>query len=476
MKKDPGLIFRLFLMFGDALAIVFSLAFAYYFRTHFDPNPYFFNPNLFQFTESILILIPFWLIILATLGLYQKNIFFSKNKLPEFGRLVLASIIGTMMIITIDFLSSTSSRLPTRSIAVYSMIFCFVTLIGIRSIIRLIRHIIVRNSPKSVINIIIVGNNKSAEKLADYISSTPDSGYRIVGIVSNGKYIPRGLHKLQFSSLKEALRKTVPDAIFQTDERQKEYIYQQTIKKHLLYYYVPSSAALSSNIGQLELIGDTPTMLVKVTPLIGWAKIVKRCLDIILSTVGIIVAIIPMLIIFIAIKISDPKHSAVYSENRLSRFNKIFKIYKFRSMRPEYSGLSPEEAFKKMGKPELIKKYRKNGDYLKNDPRITKIGVFIRKTSLDELPQLFNVFKGDISLVGPRALVPGELRNYGDRSLLLSVKSGLTGLAQVSGRRDISFEERRALDIYYIQNWSLMLDFQIILRTFGAVFKGKGAK
>ena len=96
--------------------------------------------------------------------------------------------------------------------------------------------------------------------------------------------------------------------------------------------------------------------------------------------------------------------------------------------------------------------------------------------SLDELPQLFNVVKGDISLIGPRALVPGELRAYGDRSLLLTVKSGLTGLAQVSGRRDISFDERRALDIYYIKNWSLALDFQIFLRTIKVVLFSEGAK
>lgn len=93
-----------------------------------------------------------------------------------------------------------------------------------------------------------------------------------------------------------------------------------------------------------------------------------------------------------------------------------------------------------MGKPHLIKEYRENGDMIPNDPRITKLGKFLRATSLDELPQLFNVVRGDISLVGPRALVPGELRHYGDRSLLLSVKSGLTGLAQVSGRRDISLK------------------------------------
>ena len=137
--------------------------------------------------------------------------------------------------------------------------------------------------------------------------------------------------------------------------------------------------------------------------------------------------------------------------------------------------MTPEEAFIKMGKPELIKKYRKNGDCLKNDPRITKIGAFIRKTSIDELPQLFNILKGDISLIGPRALLPGELRDYGDRSLILTVKSGLTGFAQVSGRRNISFEERRALDIYYVRNWSLMLDASIFFKTIAAVLKRDGA-
>ena len=145
-------------------------------------------------------------------------------------------------------------------------------------------------------------------------------------------------------------------------------------------------------------------------------------------------------------------------------------------MKPEYSGMTAEEAFTKMGKANLIKKYRADGDYMKDDPRITKLGHFIRKTSLDELPQLFNILKGDISLIGPRALLPGELRNYGDRSLILTVKSGLTGLAQVSGRRDIPFEERRALDIYYVMNWSLAMDAQIFFKTIATVLKRDGAK
>ena len=138
--------------------------------------------------------------------------------------------------------------------------------------------------------------------------------------------------------------------------------------------------------------------------------------------------------------------------------------------------MTAEEAFLKLGKPKLATRYRKNGDYIKNDPRITGVGKVLRRTSLDELPQLFNILKGDISLIGPRALLPGELRDYGDRSLILAVKSGLTGFAQVSGRRDISFEERRALDIYYVMNWSVMLDAQIFFKTIVAVFRGEGAK
>ena len=133
-------------------------------------------------------------------------------------------------------------------------------------------------------------------------------------------------------------------------------------------------------------------------------------------------------------------------------------------------------AFEKMGKPELSEKYRKQGDYLKNDPRYTKFGRFLRRSSLDELPQLFNVLKGDISLVGPRALQPAELKNYGDRGIILSVKSGVTGLAQVSGRRNISFNERRAFDVYYVQNWTPAMDIQIIFRTIASVLGHEGAK
>ncbi|MBQ3309978.1 exopolysaccharide biosynthesis polyprenyl glycosylphosphotransferase [Candidatus Saccharibacteria bacterium] len=474
MKKDPGLVFRIALMLGDAFAIVFSFAFAYYYRTHIDHRPYYFESETVKFTTSIALLIPIWIVILAVLGLYQKNVFLG-NKFKEALRLLAASAIGVMTIITYDFFGQ-NDLFPVRLIAVYAAGLCFVLLVLVRSLLRLIRRLLLR-SDHGTLRAIIIGNSTNTEYLSSHMLAFPEDGYHLVGIVANNHFIPEDLrHKYKFVSLDEAIKKTNPDVIFQTDERHAEDIYQQSIDHHLFYYFVPSESTLSSHIGQLELVGNTPAILVKVTPLIGAARFLKRLTDLIFGGIIILVALIPMGIIWLISKLSEPSASPIYADLRLSRFNKKIKFYKFRSMKSEYSGLTPEEAFTKMGKPQLIKKYRDNGDYLANDPRITRLGKFLRATSLDELPQLFNVLKGDISLVGPRALQPGELKDYGDRSLLLSVKSGLTGLAQVSGRRNISFEERRALDLYYIQNWSFALDIQILFRTVIAVLKHDGAK
>lgn len=474
MKKDPGLIFRFFLMLGDALAIIFSFAFAYYFRTHIDQRPYYFDAEISKFVGTVALLVPIWIIILAALGLYRKTIF-QGSRLKETLRLLAASAIGVMVIITYDFFEQ-NDLFPVRIVAIYAMIFCFILLFSVRTIIRIIRKALFR-SGHGILRTIVIGNNQNTEALASHMLAYPEDGYRLVGIVAKNQFIPRDMRtKYKFSSLEEAITKTKPDAIFQTDEQDAEDIYQQTIEYHLAYYFVPSESVFSSHIGQVELVGNTPAILASVTPLIGAARFAKRTMDIIIGGIITIIALIPMGIIWLISKISDPKASPVYVDHRLSRFNKKVKFYKFRSMKSEYSGMTPEEAFTKMGKPELIKKYRKNGDYLPNDPRVTKLGKFLRATSLDELPQLFNVLKGDISLVGPRALQPDELKDYGDRSLLLSVKSGLTGLAQVSGRRGISFEERRALDLYYIQNWTFGLDIQIIFRTIGTVLGRKGAK
>ena len=321
---------------------------------------------------------------------------------------------------------------------------------------------------------IIIGNDDNTTQFLESISA--ETGYKVVGVVARNEFVPEEWRKIKYNTLKNAVSATKPDAIIHTDGIDIEGVNKIAIDNHALYYYAPNDRSLVSHMGNIELIAATPVILVRTTPLSGGARIFKRACDLLFGGILFIISLPFLLIVFIGQKIAEPHAPAFYKDIRLSRFNKRFPLLKFRTIKTEYNGLTPEEAFTKMGKPELIDAYRANGDYLENDPRYTKLGIFLRKTSLDELPQLINVLKGDISLVGPRALEPHELKSYGDRGLLLSVKSGLTGLAQVSGRRDISFDERRALDIYYIQNWSPLMDAQILLRTIGVVILGRGAK
>ena len=474
MQKKSDSILRFCLIVGDAIALILSFAAAYFIRVHVDPRPYEFESQLLDFTLTIACLVPVMLIILAALGLYKKSIFLGRTRLPERGRLLLAAVFSVSSLIVYDFFKG-DNVFPVRIMALMAMGLSFIFLLIERIIIRFIIRRLFKRAYRAR-RVIIIGNNKNTEYLADYISATPESGLRIAGIVASKKYIPKDLNIHQYSSLKEALKKARADAIIQTDEKATEYVYKQTVQRHMVYYFVPSESSLSSHFGEMELIGNAPAVMVMTTPLAGGYAAIKRAFDVLFSIVAIIIAAIPMAIIWLISKLSDPKHSPIYTDERLTRYNRKFRCYKFRSMKPEYSGMTAEEAFTKMGKANLIKKYRADGDYMKNDPRITKLGHFIRKTSLDELPQLFNILKGDISLIGPRALLPGELRNYGDRSLILTVKSGLTGLAQVSGRRDIPFEERRALDIYYVMNWSLAMDAQIFFKTIATVLKRDGAK
>lgn len=474
MQKKSDFVLRLCLIIGDALMLVLSFAAAYYIRVHVDPRPYEFEPQLLSFTTTVALLVPILLVILAALGLYKKSVFLGKSLLPEAGRLFLAGVLSVAALIVYGFFKY-EDLFPVRVMTLLSVVLSFVFLLIERNLVRFIVKKIFKKGYGTK-KVLIVGNNRNTEYLADYIASSPESGYKLAGIVASKKYIPDDLEKKQFSSLKAALEKKKVDVIFQTDEGDTEYVYKQAISNHMLYYFVPSETALSSHLGELELVGNTPAVLVMTTPLSGGYVVIKRMFDFLFSLVAIIVAAIPMAIVWLIIKFSDVKASPIYADERLTQFNRKFKCYKFRTMKSEYSGMTAEEAFLKMGKPELAKKYRGNGDYIKNDPRVTKFGRFLRRASLDELPQLFNILKGDISLIGPRALLPGELRDYGDRSLILTVKSGLTGFAQVSGRRDISFEERRALDIYYVKNWSLMLDLSVFFKTIVTVLNGNGAK
>lgn len=193
---------------------------------------------------------------------------------------------------------------------------------------------------------------------------------------------------------------------------------------------------------------------------------IKRIIDIIGSLVGLIFLSMLFIIIAILIKIEDPKGPVFFSQTRVGKDGKEFKMYKFRSMI-----VNAEERLS-----DLLELNEVSGAMfkMKDDPRVTKVGRFIRKTSMDELPQLFNVLKGDMSLVGPRPPLPREVKEYSDYHMRrLLVTPGCTGLWQVTARNSVGFEEMVNLDLLYIQKRNLLYDFIIILKTLKVIVFGK---
>jgi len=215
----------------------------------------------------------------------------------------------------------------------------------------------------------------------------------------------------------------------------------------------------------------TAVAIAKKSPLDNpFVKSIKTAIDICGAACGVL--ILSPLFLFIAYKIRKDGGKAFYAHERIGKNGKTFKCLKFRSMVS-----NSQEVLESLLANDADAKAEWERDFkLKNDPRITPIGAFIRKTSLDELPQLLNVLKGEMSLVGPRPVVEEERKYYGEHwNEFLSVKPGMTGLWQVSGRNDTSYDERVALDIQYIRNWSLWLDIKIIYKTVFVIINPKGA-
>ena len=202
-----------------------------------------------------------------------------------------------------------------------------------------------------------------------------------------------------------------------------------------------------------------------------WALAIKRVLDLALVIIGGIILLPFLLILALLIKLNSPG-PVLYKHKRLGQNGRYFYAYKFRSM-----VMDSEEHLQKLldSDPEIKKEWETNFK-LRNDPRITLIGKFLRRTSFDEFPQLINILKGEMSLVGPRPIIDAEIEKYGeDYKRIFSVKPGLTGLWQVSGRSDTDYQERVSYDTYYLQSWSVWLDIWVLLKTFSVVLRGKGA-
>ncbi len=201
--------------------------------------------------------------------------------------------------------------------------------------------------------------------------------------------------------------------------------------------------------------------------------VLKRVTDMLLSLAISPFLFLPMLYIGYKIKREEPKHSVFFTQDRLGEDRRVFTCYKFRTMYEDGDRILEEYLAQNPDEVEYYKEYHK----YQNDPRITPIGAFLRRTSLDELPQIFNIFKQEMSFIGPRPYMLNEEKDIKrDFDMILSVRPGITGLWQVSGRSDVDFDSRVDLDIWYIQNWNLWMDFVIFIKTIRTVLLHKGAK
>lgn len=476
MKNSISLIYNICLVAGDFLALVAAFVGAYIMRVTLSDDPFPHQIPSDTYLGIFLAVLPFWILIFALLGLYNSSIY--EKRFAEFARLAVGSFIGFLFVLFWDFVR-VDPIFPAKLVPVYGLVFGFLFLVLFRTIARSVRTMLFRFNI-GITHILIVGNTDIAAELRESLRHTEKTGYRVLGIVGDKRrQVPA-----EFTSFAEALEavKGLPfHGIVQTelyaDELKNREILDYAQNHHLSYRFVPGNSELFVGSIEVELFRSSiPVINVHQTALIGWGRVAKRIFDLIVGTILFMFALPLMALIYLFMVIFD-HGDPIFSQLRLGRYNKKIRIYKFRTQYHAYNRMSPEEGFAKMGRPELAKEYRKNGDRLPNDPRISPLGRFLQNTSLDELPQIFNVIKGDLSLVGPRPLEPFELDKYGKKSLMLSVKTGLTGLAVVSGRRDIPFEERRKLDLYYVQNWSFWLDIVILFKTIRVVLIDRnGAK
>jgi exopolysaccharide biosynthesis polyprenyl glycosylphosphotransferase len=381
----------------------------------------------------------------------------------------MGSFIGILFLIGAEYVLN-RAVFPARLVTVYGFLFAFLLTLLFRTIARGIRRFLFTQNI-GIANVLIVGTTDITAELAQQLAN-PKLGYKVVGIIGDRRSsYPNIYPSIQFKNFEEAahhLKTTDVNTIVQTElfagSDQNDEILAYAQEHHIAYRFVPGNSNLFVGSIEVNLFEGIPTVAVHQTALTGWGRILKRIFDLIFGIFIVIIAS-PILISVWLILATVGGGKPIYKQTRMSRFNSKIGLYKFRTHSHVYNGLTPEEAFAKMGKPELAKKYRENGDYIENDPRISIIGRFLRKTSIDELPQLFNVIKGDLSLVGPRPLIPQEINMAENKHVILSVKPGVTGLAVISGRKNIPFEERRKLDMYYAQNWSFWMDLVIIAKT-----------
>ncbi len=421
--------------------------------------PVFYEIPLNTYSDGLWLVSFLGLIIFALNGFYSMH---SKKLIKEIPRVFLG--VSILVVFLILFIFLTRELFSSRFIIGFAWILAILYLVLARIILALLKNLFF-NFGYGLSKIIIVGDNNSRQEILHEYQENRRLGFEVAAIVDN----PSQLYNSQ--TIQEKIAKKSIDYIVQTDSSisREEALDLLTFcnENHIGLKYVANLFQTQSLHLNLSSVAGLPLVEIEGTPLDGWGKVLKRLFDLLISFVLLVLLSPIFLVVALLIKL-DSRGPIFVALKRVGRKGEIFKMYKFRSM------VNDAHAMKKN-----ILQYneRKDGPLfkMKNDPRVTKLGRYLRHLSIDELPQFFNVFLGQMSLVGPRPHEPEEVSQYQrGYKKLLTIKPGITGLAQVSGRSDLLFSEEAKLDIFYIENWSLLLDLVIFLKTPWIILKKKG--
>lgn len=454
--KRVNLLFTAALVPLDYLALIAAAALAYSLR--FSPLFAGLRPITFDLTFSgyMNIALPFALIgigIFAISGLYS----YRPNRIAvEVTRIFTACSTGVAVVLAIAFFSR--EIFDSRFIVLAIWILSFALVAIERILVRYLQRSL-RNFGIGMQHVVIIGKTKQGNSIRYFFERYPRFGYDVSAHFSR-------FSKTTKEQILRLKKQGQADILLIADDKMtsKE---MRALKhfsdiEHLQFFYSAELLPGSETRPVFHTFAAQPVIEVPKTPLAGWGAIYKRIFDIAVSFLLIMLTLPLQILTAIAIMIEDPGAFLIF-QKRVGQRGETFTYFKFRSM--------VKNAHKYRFDPNFIKKHGNMRDgtplfKLKHDPRVTRVGAFIRKFSIDELPEFYLVLFGKMSLIGPRPHLPEEVDNYKpDQKRSLMLKPGITGLAQVSGRADLEFDEEIKLDLYYIQNWSPWLDIVILLKT-----------
>ena len=423
-----------------------------------------------DYVRAVLLIMPIWIFFFAINGLYSFRRQALLDKIPK---IFTASAAGFFAVLAV--LIFTQEFFASRFIILTAWVFSVTFVILGRIIINTIEHKFKKIGWWTQ-GVVIVGQGEDLENVVKELKQNTFLGLRVVQTFPTLDELVKSkiINLKQSGQINELILLNIDMA-----KLDPAILFELSVPHGLkVSYSTIGPWNILPNV-QIDTFAGVPFFNIRKTRLDGWGRILKRMADIV-AAIGIFIFLLPLLLVIGLVVVLTSGRPIIYRNIRVGEDGEQFGVLKFRTMKQEYcigDGFDNQTAALAF-EEKLIAEQSKPGPVykIKNDPRVTPIGKFLRRWSLDELPQLWNVIRGDMSLVGPRPHQPREVAKYEPfHQKLFVVKPGITGLAQISGRSDLSFDEEARLDSYYIDHWSPQLDLYILLKTIVAVISRKGA-